>query len=221
MKLLGFIPLAREGLIFILISLFFTIIQTLFFSFNGFTVLLSLITLFIICFFRNPDRTTPKDNDSIISPADGTVIFIGEVIENQLLKRKMKKISIFMSVFNVHVNRMPLSGTIKHILYNPGKFFNAATPKSSLENEQNAILVERSDKAEIIFIQIAGFIARRIVSYLTIGNSYQVGERMGMIRFGSRLDVYFPLDSEVKVKLKDKTRSGETILAKLPLKGTL
>jgi phosphatidylserine decarboxylase len=217
MKLLGFIPIAKEGLVFILISLFFLAVQILLFSFNLYSIALLAISIFITAFFRTPDRKTPEGEDLVISPADGKVIFVGETDENRILKRKVKKISIFMSVFNVHVNRMPISGKIKKIIYNPGKFFNAASPKSSLENEQNAIVVERKDNTEIMFVQIAGLVARRIVSYLKVGNAYNSGEIMGLIRFGSRLDIYLPLESEICVKLKEKTKAGQSVLAKLQI----
>lgn len=215
MKLFGFVPIAREGLIYILISILFDVIFYLVYGLNPVTIVLILITFFVIYFFRNPDRSTPQENNLIISPADGRVVYVGEETSSQLNIRQ-NKISIFMSIFNVHINRMPTSGRIKAINYNSGKFFNAATPKASLNNEQNAILVERNDKREILFVQIAGFIARRIVCYLSVGKLYAVGERMGLIKFGSRVDVYLPLDCQITVNINDKVKGGETIIAKIP-----
>lgn len=205
---------AREGYPFIVIAVSLSV---LLFYFVGIkTGAASLILpLFVINFFRDPERSPPDREDAVVSPADGTVISIDEVDEKRyFLNRRVKRICIFMSVFNVHVNRVPVSGRVKEVRYHPGKFLIGYAEKASLDNEQNAIVIEARGR-EILFVQIAGFVARRIVCYLKGGEQVERGERFGLIRFGSRVDVYLPLDSEICVSLKEKVVAGETILARL------
>ncbi len=171
--------------------------------------------LFVIWFFRNPNRMTPEDEKAIISPADGRVIKIEEVDEEELLNEKAIKVSIFMSVLNVHVNRAPCTGTIKTISYSKGKFFPASLDKASELNERNSILIETEDGRQILTIQIAGIIARRIVCWFTEGMQIRKGERFGLIKFGSRLEVFMPLDTTINVKLGDKVIAGETRIGNL------
>ena len=172
-----------------------------------------LLTAFVVWFFRNPERDIPSDENSIVSPADGKVIVIGRVFDDRFLKTDALKISIFMNVFNVHVNRIPTSGKVLGVFYNPGKFFSADKDKASLENEQNALLIEAKNGKKFVVNQIAGLIARRIVCYAKPGDSIEKGRRFGMIRFGSRLDVYLPTDCKIDVIVGDKVKAGSSILA--------
>jgi len=172
-----------------------------------------LLTAFVVWFFRNPERDIPSDENSIVSPADGKVIVIGRVFDDRFLKTDALKISIFMNVFNVHVNRIPTSGKVLGVFYNPGKFFSADKDKASLENEQNALLIEAKNGKKFVVNQIAGLIARRIVCYAKPGDSIEKGRRFGMIRFGSRLDVYLPTDCKIDVNVGDKVKAGSSILA--------
>ena len=209
---LGRIPLAREGYPFILASIFVTIVTwlaglcTVGYIFLG-------ITVFIVSFFRDPERYIPSGEDSIVSPADGKVIVVKRVTEGRILKAEAIQISIFMNVFNVHVNRVPASGRVSGVFYNPGNFFSADKDKASLENEQNALLIEVKNGKKFVVNQIAGLIARRIVCYAKEGDAVEKGRRFGMIRFGSRLDVYLPVDCRANVKEGDKVKAGSTILA--------
>jgi len=172
-----------------------------------------LLTAFVVWFFRNPERDIPSDENSIVSPADGKVIVIGRVFDDRFLKTDALKISIFMNVFNVHVNRIPTSGKVLGVFYNPGKFFSADKDKASLENEQNALLIEAKNGKKFVVNQIAGLIARRIVCYTKEGVMVEKGKRFGMIRFGSRLDVYLPTDCKIDVNVGDKVKAGSSILA--------
>lgn len=179
-------------------------------GFIGLSALLLLLTLFVVWFFRNPQRTAPEDRRLVISPADGKVIRIEETTSEELPGRTFRKISIFMNVFNVHVNRMPCAGEVFSIRYRPGKFLSADLDKASELNERNAVLLRMADGREIITIQIAGLIARRIVCWLKEGMQVQKGERFGLIRFGSRVEVFMPLEASILVKVGDKVKAGET-----------
>jgi phosphatidylserine decarboxylase len=163
-------------------------------------------------FFRDPERNIPIEKNIIISPADGKIIKITEVEENHYLHGKAILVSIFMSVFNVHVNRLPISGNIEYLNYHPGKFLPAFKDKASDLNEQMRIGIN-SQKGKIFLVQIAGIIARRIVSDLKIGDNIKIGERIGMIKYGSRLDVFLPLKSKLNVQLNESVIAGETIIA--------
>lgn len=179
-------------------------------GFIGLSAVLLLLTLFVCWFFRNPQRTAPEDRRLVISPADGKVIRIEETTSEELPGRTFRKISIFMNVFNVHVNRMPFAGEVFSIRYRPGKFLSADLDKASELNERNAVLLRMADGREIITIQIAGLIARRIVCWLKEGMQVQKGERFGLIRFGSRVEVFMPLEASILVKVGDKVKAGET-----------
>lgn len=173
-------------------------------------------TFFVAWFFRNPERKIPEGKSAVVSPADGKVIKIEEVRTDDLVLGTFIKISIFMNVFNVHVNRIPYSGTVKLIRYKKGRFISANLDKASALNEQNAIVIATDKGREIITVQIAGLIARRIVCWIKEGMTVEKGERFGLIRFGSRLDVYLPPETSITVKIGDKVRSGETVLGELP-----
>ncbi len=205
------VPVAKEGWPFILVSLASVVAAWLAGVWQA-EFLLAPVLVFVVAFFRDPERTAPGDENSIVSPADGRVIKIERVFEGRLLKGDAQKISIFMNVFNVHVNRAPAAGRVKEILYNPGKFFNASLDKASMENEQNAVLLECASGRRLMFNQIAGLIARRIVCRVKAGDALRKGERFGMIRFGSRLDVYIPATSRVDIKINDRVKAGTSIL---------
>ncbi|NPU84595.1 MAG: phosphatidylserine decarboxylase family protein [Syntrophaceae bacterium] len=203
-----------EGIPFIAVPAVFAVTSWL----AGYPVsatLLTLITAFVLWFFRNPERKTPETPGLVVSPADGKVIFVGEAEESDILKGRAKKICIFMNVFNVHVNRIPCSGTVEGIRYYKGKFLVASLDKASTDNERNAVLIRTDDGKKILTIQIAGLVARRIVCWLKEGMTVTRGERFGLIRFGSRLDVFLPVESTVSVKVGDVTRAGETPLGVL------
>lgn len=178
------------------------------------TAISLLLTLFVIYFFRNPERTAPADSVAVVAPADGVVI-VAERVPETPLGAPALKISIFMSVFNVHVNRVPFDGKVIDTFHHAGKFFDARDGRASCENERNGIVLEIAGGTRIAFVQIAGLIARRIISYPLIGHLLVRGERYGLIRFGSRVDVYLPAETEPLVKLGDKTVAGETVLARI------
>jgi phosphatidylserine decarboxylase len=178
-------------------------------------LLLTVVALWVAYFFRDPERTGERGDKLIISPADGRISHIVEVDEPSFIHGRAIRISVFMNVFNVHVNRYPVSGRVRYLHYNPGKFLNAASEKSSLENEQMSVGIE-SNGRRFLVRQIAGLIARRIVTYSKDGDMAQQGTRFGLIRFGSRVDVFVPLGSKVLVKIGDKPAAGTTVLAELP-----
>jgi len=203
-----------EGYKFLVISTFITIILLIFNSFLGSISL--LLTVWVYYFFRDPNRIIIEDDNYLVSPADGEVIKVEEVDglkEVGLENKRFKKISIFMNVFDCHVNRTPCSGKIEEILYKPGKFFNASLDKASEDNERNYYKIKDTHGNDIILVQIAGLIARRIVCETSKNQELKQGDRVGMIRFGSRADIYYE-NYEPLVKVGQKTISGETLLAK-------
>ena len=213
---------AREGLIFIAIAALIAL-GTFALALNRrswplwlLAFVLLLLALWVAYFFRDPERTGPRGERVVIAPADGKVVLIQEVDEPTFMGGRSKRVSIFMNVFNVHVNRYPVSGTVRHVKYNPGKFLNAAVEKSSLENEQMSVGLETSNGTRLLVRQIAGLIARRIVTYSKEGEQVEQAQRMGLIRFGSRVDVFLPLDATVKVKPGDMTIAGSSEIAELP-----
>lgn len=207
--------IAEEGYPFIILSLVITIIIAVL-GIKWLFALSSLISLFVICFFRNPERFFQEKEKIVISPADGKVIKLENVDMNDAIAGKFKKISIFMNVFNVHVNRIPYGGKIEAINYYEGKFLSAHLDKASSDNERNAIQIRTDNEALIWVVQIAGLIARRIVCWVKVGDKVKKGERLGLIRFGSRVEVYLPEDSRITVKIGEKVKAGETPLGYLP-----
>ena len=212
---------AREGLLFIAIAgviaagaFGFAISRRSWGLWLAAFVLL-LLALWVAYFFRDPERTGERGPSLVVSPADGKLIMITEVDEPTFMHGRALRLSIFMNVFNVHVNRYPVDGVVKHIHYNKGKFFNAAAEKSSLENEQMSVGIEGGPR-RVLVRQIAGLIARRIVTYSKLGETVKQGDRMGIIRFGSRVDVFLPPGSTVRAKLGDATVAGVTVLASFP-----
>jgi len=207
-------PVASAGYPFILVAAFTTAILALL----GFTTLtlIGLVITFCICgFFRDPDRVTPVDKGVVVSPADGKVIAAGLVDNSPFSNGEFMKISIFMSVFNVHVNRVPYTGRVKEIDYYPGKFFSANLDKASEQNEHNAVAIEMETGQPLCVVQIAGLIARRIICYIKPGDQVIRGQRFGLICFGSRLDVYLPADIKLRLAVGDKVKAGTSILGQL------
>jgi phosphatidylserine decarboxylase len=177
---------------------------------------LTLIALWVAYFFRDPEREGERGKQIVIAPADGKIVQVAEVDEPAFVQGRARRISIFMNVFNVHVNRYPVSGTVQYVHYNPGRFINAAADKASLENEQSSIGIVSDGGQKVLVRQIAGLIARRIVTYSKVGDKAVQGERLGMIRFGSRVDVFLPLDAAIKVEVGQVTFAGVTVLSELP-----
>lgn len=207
-------PIATEGYPFIALFAFITLVFALL-GWGFVTLVFLFLSLFTVYFFRNPERYPSEEEGAVLAPADGKVIFVGTVMEERFFKAEVTKVSIFMSVFNVHVNRAPASGKVIEMFYNKGEFFNAALDKASLQNEQAGILMETAGGQRLLFVQIAGLIARRIVTYPVVGDQLEKGMRYGLIRFGSRVDVYFPEGAEVLAKVGDRTVAGESILGYL------
>lgn len=173
--------------------------------------IIAIVFVFNFYFLRDPDRNIPAGENLIVSPADGTVIKIDEVDEPFYFKGKAKRVSIFLSVFNVHVNRIPATGKVDFYKYNPGKFLVAFADKASMDNEQTIIGIKH-EKGKLLFKQIAGLIARRIVCHVAEGDSVTAGERFGLIRYGSRVDMFFPANVELKINLQDKVVGGESVI---------
>lgn len=178
-------------------------------------IAVTVIALWVAYFFRDPERTGERGSHLVVAPADGKLIMITEVDEPAFIGGRATRLSIFMNVFSVHVNRYPVDGTVRYLHYNPGKFLNAAAEKSSLENEQSSVGIE-SGPNRILVRQIAGLVARRIVTYSKEGEVVKQGDRMGLIRFGSRVDVFMPTTAKLRVKLGTLTTAGTTVLAELP-----
>ena len=179
---------------------------------------LTLVAIWVAYFFRDPERLGERGRQLVVAPADGKIVQIADVDEPAFAKARARRISIFMNVFDVHVNRYPVSGTIGYLHYNKGKFVNAAADKASLENEQSSVGIDSEIGARVLVRQIAGLIARRIVTYGKVGDKVIQGERMGMIRFGSRVDVFVPPESTILVQTGQTTFAGVTVLAELPSK---
>ncbi|MBN2126602.1 MAG: phosphatidylserine decarboxylase family protein [Deltaproteobacteria bacterium] len=209
------LPVAKEGLPFILVGAFLTGV----FLYGDITPaggLTGLLTLFTVYFFRDPDRSPPQRDKAVLSPADGKVIRIDRLRDRtNPLGAPAVKVSIFMSLFDVHVNRIPLSGTISETSYHPGRFFSANLDKASSENESNRMTIQAMDGQRVTTVQIAGMIARRIVCRVKVGDEVVAGERFGLIRFGSRLDVYFPEGARVTARLRSRVKAGKSILGYL------
>lgn len=209
------LPFAREGFPFIFIGIFFTFL-CLYFGLVVLTVVAGLLSLFIMYFFRDPTRDNDIPEKTVLTPADGKVLDVRYLKDdNNPLGEPAVKVSIFMSLFNVHVNRVPISGKILEIIYHPGKFFSAPLDKASEQNENNLVALQTADGRKIVFVQIAGLIARRIVCWIKEGDHVRAGQRFGLIRFGSRLDVYLPDDTRITVKHRHKVKAGKTILGYL------
>jgi phosphatidylserine decarboxylase len=214
----------REGrtLLFVLLIVLFVLNWAVYYFFplnalaQNSAILVSVIFyLLILQFFRNPIFSITKDEKTVIAPADGKVVVIEEAEETEYLKGRRKQISIFMSPVNVHVNRMPVGGTISYCRYHKGKYLVAWHPKSSTENERTTVAVKMKTGTEVLFRQIAGALARRIKYYVKEGDTLEQGQEFGFIKFGSRVDIFLPLDAKVTVKIGDVTKGGRTVIAEL------
>jgi phosphatidylserine decarboxylase len=208
------IPFAKEGIPFIGAAAGVTLLTGLL----GWTIVAvgaAILTLFVSWFFRNPFRVAPQGPGLIVAPGDGKVIAIQEEFEPRFIKDRSIRISIFLNVFDVHINRVPCEGVIEDVQYQPGLFLVASKPDATLRNEQNALMIRTAQGAKVLCVQVAGLIARRIVCWISPGDRAVRGERFGLIRFGSRMDTFFPVGTAVKVAVGDRVKGGETILGEL------
>jgi phosphatidylserine decarboxylase len=208
------VPIVKEGFPFVGVGAGVTLLAGLL----GWTVIALVaggITLFTAWFFRNPARIVPQGPGLVVAPADGTVIAIEEEFEPRFLKDRSVRLSIFLNVFDVHVNRIPCEGVVEDIQYQPGAFLVANKPEATLKNEQNALFLRTAQGARVLCIQVAGLIARRIVCWLSPGDRVMRGERFGLIRFGSRTDTFLPLGTDLRVAVGDRVKGGETIVGVL------
>lgn len=208
--------IAREGWPFLAISIILAIAATVWCA--VWSIPLWVVTLFVLQFFRDPPREIPQDAGAVLSPADGRIVAV-ERVNDSYVQREAIKVSVFMNVFNVHSNRSPVDGTVQQVWYFPGKFVNADLDKASTENERNAVWLKTAAGQDVTSVQVAGLIARRILCYVKAGDHLARGQRYGFIRFGSRVDVYLPLDAVVKVSIGDRVAATTTILAILPENG--
>lgn len=214
----------REGrtLLFVLLIVLFALNWAVYSYFpqspylqNSIILVSVIFYLVILQFFRNPIFSITRNDKQVLAPADGKVVVIEEAVETEYLKEKRKQVSIFMSPVNVHVNRMPVAGNISFYKYHAGKYLVAWHPKSSTENERTTVVVKMKDGVEILFRQIAGALARRIKCYVKEGESLDQGQEFGFIKFGSRVDLFLPLDAKITVKIGDITKGGRTVIAEL------
>lgn len=207
-------PIARPGYSFIAVSAFVTAVLAI----TGLKLIAVIglaVTVFICFFFRDPDRVCPDEKNTVVSPADGRIVFAGHLEKCPYFEGSCQKISVFMSVFNVHVNRIPFDGKVTGIDYYPGSFVNASFDKASADNERNAVTIATPDGRSYTVVQIAGLVARRIICGIKVGDDVSRGKRYGMICFGSRLDIYLPVDSKISVSMGEKVKAGFTVLATL------
>ena len=207
-------PVAKAGYPLIFAGAFVTLIFALL-GMTYVTIMGLVVTMGVCWFFRDPDRVVPNQPEAVVSPADGKVVSVGDADDTPFYRGRCKKISIFMSVFNVHVNRIPFSGSVKEVRYHPGKFFAANLDKASLQNEHNAVYLESEGAPALCVVQIAGLIARRIICKVQPGNEVLKGQRYGIICFGSRLDVYLPVDAKIEVAIGDKVKAGSSIIGRM------
>ena len=205
------IPVALEGIPFIGFAAFLTLIAAIL-QYQYVVGAGLFLTGFCLYFFRDPERVTPIASDIFVSPADGKVIIVEKIYDDRFIHDHVFKVSIFMNVFNVHVNRIPFAGTVSHIVYSPGKFYSADSDKGALENEACTLTVETENGYKYGVTQVAGLIARRIVCWAEKDDVFQIGERFGLIRFGSRVDLYLPLKTRIEVAVGQKVKAGETVL---------
>jgi phosphatidylserine decarboxylase len=215
------VKFAREGRFLILIFAAVALLGVWYASANGgawrwaLAFVATALAVWCVYFFRDPEREGERGDALVVAPADGKVVLISDVDEPSFLHGRATRISIFMNVFSVHVNRYPVSGIVRYVQYSRGRFMNAAAPDASVENEQMSVGIE-SGGQRVMMRQIAGLVARRIVTYSREGERVEQGERMGLIRFGSRVDVFVPVGSAVRVKLGELTAAGHTVIAELP-----
>ena len=203
--------IAREGWLHIAIAFAIAFSVHIYAGWNW-AIPFWIIACFVLQFFRDPPREVPTDRNAILAPADGRIVAVEKTLD-PYLEREALKISVFMNVFNVHSNRSPVDGEVRNKWYFPGKFLNADLPKASLENERNALWITADNGADVTCVQVAGLIAKRIICHASSGDHLERGQRFGFIRFGSRVDVYLPLDTKINVNIGDKVSATVTVLA--------
>ena len=208
------IPIAKEGYPFLGSAVLVTLVVAIL-GYTALTLISLVLSLFILFFFRDPERFTAGESNSLICPADGKVIVIEKIFDDRFFHEYVHKISIFMNIFNVHVNRIPQNGTIEKIIYTPGAFYSADSDTAGLNNENCATIITGETGRKIAVVQVAGLIARRIVCWLELKDRVKQGERFGLIRFGSRVDIYIPGGVQIAVKRGQVVRAGETLLGRL------
>lgn len=209
------LPIAREGIPFILIGIGLTCVF-LILDLLVLAIPFAVLTFFTIFFFRDPQRNLVNSEKAVFTPADGKIIAIEKLTSgDNRFNGTAIKLSIFMSLFNAHINRIPVGGRISQLIYHPGKFFPANLDKASAYNENNMVLLETDNREKIVLVQVAGLIARRIVCWVKAGDYVKTGQRFGLIRFGSRLEVYLPPDSTITVRKGEKVKAGQTIIGYL------
>ena len=209
------IPFAKEGVPFIGAAVGVTLLA----GWLGWIIVAvgaAILTLFVSWFFRNPSRVIPQGPRLVVAPGDGKVLAIEKEFEPRFIKDPSIRISIFLNVFDVHINRIPCEGIIEDVQYQPGLFLVASKPDATLRNEQNALMIRTVQGTKVLCVQVAGLIARRIVCWISPGDQAVCGERFGLIRFGSRMDTFLPIGTAVKVAVGDRVIGGETILGELP-----
>ena len=209
------VPFAKEGFPFIGVTAGITLI-TGWLGWVPVAIAAAILTAFVSWFFRNPPRVIPQGPGLVVSPGDGKVLAVEQEFEPRYLKERAVRISIFLNVFDVHINRIPCEGIIEDVQYQPGLFLVASKPQATLKNEQNAVMIETAKGTKVLCVQVAGLIARRIVWWVNPKDRAVRGERYGLIRFGSRMDTYLPLDTAIKVAVGDRVKGGESILGVLP-----
>ncbi|HJT21212.1 MAG TPA: phosphatidylserine decarboxylase family protein [Nitrospira sp.] len=208
------VPFAKEGIPFIAAAAGVTLLAGVA-DRTGAATAAGLATLFVMWFFRNPSRAVPQGSNLVVAPGDGKVIAIEEEFEPRYLKDRSIRLTIFLNVFDVHINRMPCDGTVEDVQYQPGLFMAANKPDATIKNEQNALMIKTAQGAKVLCVQVAGLIARRIVCWVSPKERAVCGERFGLIRFGSRMDTFLPIGSVVRVSVGDRVRGGESILGEL------
>ena len=209
------IPFAKEGIPFIGAAAGVTLLA----GWLGWTIVAAggaLLTLFVAWFFRNPYRIVPQGPRLVVASGDGKVVAIEEEFEPRFIKDRSIRVTIFLNVFNVHINRIPCEGVVEEVQYQPGLFLVASRPDATLRNEQNALMIRTVQGTKVLCVQVAGLIARRIVCWISAGDRAILGERFGLIRFGSRMDTFLPVGTVLKVAVGDRVKGGETILGELP-----
>lgn len=209
------VPFAKEGIPFIAVPAGVTLLAGLL----GWPVIAlvgGVATLFSAWFFRNPARVIPQDPNLVVAPGDGKVIAVEEEFEPRYLKERSLRVTIFLNVFDVHINRMPCDGLVENVQYQPGLFLVASKPEATLRNEQNAVMIKTHTDLKVLCVQVAGLIARRIVCWISPRDRAIRGERYGLIRFGSRMDTFLPMGTRLRVAVGDRVKGGETILGELP-----
>ena len=209
------IPVTREGYPFIAFAGFMTLIFAVL-EYELIAIIGIVLTGFVVNFFRDPERIGPNEEDAIVAPADGKVILVEKVFDEKYLQEHAYKISIFMNVFDVHVNRLPFAGEVEKIIYSPGKFYAANSVQAALENENCAVVMSTTGNFRYAVVQVAGLLARRIVCWTEKGDTLERGARYGMIRFGSRVDIFLPQQVQIEVATGKTVKAGETILGYIP-----